>query len=81
MTDFIVQTADKRNISYIDDDIQSVWRRAIYDGLKVVNVCTLAEWHEQLYGPEYQAEVVAIHEQQRLNDEYNAAAEEVRVIA
>lgn len=44
MTDYIAQTLDKRNISYIDDDPESVKRRAEYAGLKVIRVITLAEY-------------------------------------
>lgn len=76
MTDYIAQTSDKRNISYIDDDQASVWRRAINAGMKVVRVITLEQYHTELYGPEYQAEVVTIHEQAKLNFELNKAVED-----
>ena len=44
--DYIAQTLDKRNISYTDDDPESVKRRAEYAGLKVIRVITLAEYEE-----------------------------------
>ena len=46
MTDYIAQTLDKRNISYTDDDTESVKRRAEYAGFKVVRVITLSEYEE-----------------------------------
>ena len=46
LVDYIVQTLDKRNISYTDDDPASVKRRAEYAGLKVIRVITLAEYEE-----------------------------------
>ncbi|OCT12535.1 hypothetical protein A8709_32455 [Paenibacillus pectinilyticus] len=77
MTDFIAQTADNRNISYIDDEEASVWRRAKYAGLQVIRVITMEQWHLELYGPAYQAEVVVIHEQLKLNAELHTAVERV----
>ena len=47
MTDYIVQTLDKRNISYTDDDTASVKRRAEYAGLKVIRVITLVEYEKE----------------------------------
>lgn len=77
MQEYIAQTSDKRNISYIDDDPASVKRRAEYFGYKVERVLTADEYELERYGPTYQAEVVAIHEQLRLNSEVDNSIKEL----
>lgn len=77
VTDYIAQTDDNRNISYIDDEEASVWRRAKVAGMRVIRVITLEQWHLELYGPQYQVEVVAIHEQARINAEHADSIERV----
>lgn len=47
MTDFVAQTADNRNISYLDDDPESVKRRAEFSGNKVIRVITMAEYEKE----------------------------------
>lgn len=48
MNEYIAQTADNRNISYIDDDPASVKRRCEYAGFKVLRVMTLEEYEEMI---------------------------------
>jgi hypothetical protein len=47
MTDYIAQTDDNRNISYLDDDPESVKRRAEFSGNKVIRVITMAEYEKE----------------------------------
>jgi hypothetical protein len=49
MTEYIAQTSDKRNISYIDDDPASVKRRAEYAGHTVKRVITAEEYQCELH--------------------------------
>lgn len=48
MTEYIAETSDKRNISYMDDDPESVKRRAEYAGHKVIRVLPAEQWDAEL---------------------------------
>lgn len=48
MVDYIAQTSDNRNISYIDDDPASVKRRAEFAGYKVIRVITMEQYKIEL---------------------------------
>ncbi|WP_157264718.1 hypothetical protein [Paenibacillus oryzisoli] len=52
MTDYIAQTSDNRNISYLDDEEASVWRRAKAAGMRVIRVITLKQWQLELLNAE-----------------------------